>query len=329
MQQQLNPDVGRVRIYACGGFGVNIGSYFDGYKGQVEPGYSQIETAYVDTSRSNFNKANISPDRVFVLPDADGSGGYRAENHPEIAKNIPNILQQFKPLDFNIVVFSGAGGSGSVFGPLIVGELLRRGLPTICVVVGAEDSAKAAENTFRTLQSLEGIANSSKLPVVMYYRQNDNGENKRSNIDSDSQYVIGCISMLCSRQNAELDTKDIQNWVQFNKLTTAEARLARLMICNDENVSSIADPIAIASLLADPDDAGREIVPEYSCTGYPEAQGIHNRLPLHMVLTFEGLPAIIRRLQTRQAELETQRRARVRHDSILDGADVNPDGFVL
>lgn len=324
-QQNISAERGRVRLYACGGFGVNIGSYFDGFKGEIEPGYASVETAYIDTSRSNFNKAGLSADQIFVLEGADGSGAIRSENHPEIQKNIPNILQQFKPLDFNVVVFSGAGGSGSVFGPLILSELLSRGLPAIAIVVGADDSAKAAENTLKTLQSLESIAQKRELPVAMYYRQNDNGDNKRSSIDKDSQYVISMISILCSRHNDELDSKDIQNWVQFTKATSADARLARLMICDKDNVSSIADPIAIASLLASPDDAGREIVPEYSCTGYPEAKAVHTLLPLHLVLTFEGIPAIAKRLTTRISELETQRKARVRHDSLLGNVQTDGD----
>ncbi len=318
---------GKIRLFACGGFGTNIGAFFDQQDLQT-PGYSQLLPAYIDTSRSNLNKAGISQENTFILDDVDGSGKVRTENHGDIAKNVRNVLQKFPPMDFNIVLFSGAGGSGSVFGPLILAELLSRGLPVVAIVVGADESTISANNTLKTLKSLEGIAQKQQLPVVMYYRQNE-AVTKRSDIDADCQMVIAYLSLLNSKQNDELDSKDIQNWVQFTKTTSAGPRLARLLVTDNLGADEVADPIAIASLLGSPDDPSYKTVPEYSTVGYPMNLKAKDLLPKHLVITFDGIPAISKRLNGRIEELETQRSARVNHSALVADGEADSSGMVL
>jgi hypothetical protein len=319
---------GKIRLFACGGFGTNIGAFFD-RQDLSTPGYSQIHPAYLDTSRSNLNKAGVSQENTFILEDKDGSGGVRKENHGDIAKNVPGVLQKFPPLDFNIVAFSAGGGSGSVFGPLVLSELLSRGLPAVAIVVGGDESTIRAENTLKSLKSLEGIAKARGLPVVMYYRQND-ANTRRSEIDADCHAVIACLSLLNSKQNDELDSKDIENWVQFTKTTSAGARLARLLVTDNLGADEVADPIAIASLLSSPDDPSYKTVPEYSTVGYPAALAHKDTLlPKHLVITFEGIPAISKRLLSRIDELEGQRNARVDHAALVRDGEADSSGMVL
>ncbi len=320
---------GKIRLFACGGFGINIGSFFD-KQDLNTPGYSQIHPAYIDTSRSNLNKAGLSQENTFILEDRDGSGSKRTENYGDISKNVRNLLQKFSPLDFNIVAFSAGGGSGSVFGPLIVSELLSRKLPVIAIVVGGDESTIRAHNTLKTLKSLEGIAQKTQLPVVMYYRQND-ATARRSDIDADCHAVIACLSLLNSKQNDELDSKDIQNWVQFTETTSAGPRLARLMVVDNLGADEVADPIAIASLLGSPDDPSYKTVPEYSTVGYPMhlSKAAADVLPKHMVITFDGIPAISKRLNSRIEELESQRGARVNHGALLGEDEADGSGMVL
>jgi len=100
---------GEIRLYCCGGAGINIGSHFEG--GQAgEPGYAKTQLTYVDTSKSNLARSGLSRDSIYLLEGVDGSGKVRTENHAEIGRNVRNIIQQFKPGFFNIVLFSGAGG---------------------------------------------------------------------------------------------------------------------------------------------------------------------------------------------------------------------------
>mgnify|MGYP001176795926 CR=1 FL=1 len=98
---------GTMRVYGCGGAGINITSFFNG--AGIESGCAEVFPAYVDTSRSNL-RPEFNEDDVFILENVDGSGKVRRENHEEIANVTRQILLQIPPKDFNVVIFSASGG---------------------------------------------------------------------------------------------------------------------------------------------------------------------------------------------------------------------------
>lgn len=325
MQQ---PPQGQLRLYGCGGFGINIVSHFDAAAGKTEPGYSTPHPVFIDTSRSNLS-TGLNQEHVFILENVDGSGKVRRENHEEITRTVKHIVNTHKPLDFNVVVFSASGGSGSVIGPLILAELLSRKLPVVCIVVGSDESAITAQNTMNTLKSLEAIAEKNQLPVVMYYEHNDR-EVKRSEVDVACRYAIGTISILVSRQNAELDSKDISNWVQFSRTTSVKPRLAVFDVyTKNAEADEAREPVAIVSLYTSPDEPVLNVVPEYHAAGYPRVIP-KNFERAHFVITVEPVQVISKKLLTTIGDLDTARRSRVNHTSLVSDADnVTDDGMVL
>src|ERR1700690_3688627 len=128
---------GKVRLYGCGGLGSNIVKDYIGR--QPAPGFATPLTSFIDTSRSNL--AGIAnQDDIFVLEGTDGSGKVRKENHAQISAAVKQILLKQAPEDFNIVIFSASGGSGSVIGPLLVSELLSRGHAVVVLTAGSSES---------------------------------------------------------------------------------------------------------------------------------------------------------------------------------------------
>jgi len=213
-----------------------------------------------------------------------------------------------------------------VFGPLIVSELLQQGHAVISVVIGSDDSDISANNTIKTIKSLDAIAAKTGLPTVTYYEQNS-AERKRSEIDANCHFVIAALCILCSKQNAELDSQDVINWVQYNKATQAPPRFARLTIHKTESVDKVSSPISIASIMPDPDTPSYNVVPDYHCVGYPMASV--NTDPRHLVISFDGIPQIYKALEKKVEELEVQKKARVTHDRLADDREVGDDGLVL
>ena len=325
MSQNLQ---GSIRLYGCGGLGVNIVSYFEPCAGQALEGHAVAHPCYVDTSRSNIDPG-LSDDRIFIMDAMDGSGKVRRENHEEISKNIRTIIQTHQPQDFNVVVFSASGGSGSVIGPLIMSELLTRGLPVVGIVVGSDESTITANNTIGTLKSLEAIAQKTGQPVVISYEQNQHGV-KRSDVDAACHHVIGALSLLSSRRNREMDTKDIANWVQFHRTTSVKPRMALLDVYrNNKDVENIVAPISIASLYADPDAPTIQVTPEYHCAGYPR-DNVAGFEVMHYVITIDAVANIGRTIQQRIVELDQQRNSRVRVDPLVNDHDVvGDDGMVF
>lgn len=318
-QVDLSQPYGNLRIYGCGGFGINITSHFEPAAGTQEPGHSKPFPVYIDTSHSNLH-ANLKPEHVFTLEGVDGSGAVRSENHEQIDANVRNILEIHKPMDFNVVIFSASGGSGSVFGPLIMAELLERGCSVVGIVVGSSECTKRTENTLRTLKSLEAIAKSTQQTVVIAYEHNTR-EVKRSEVDAQCKHLVGNLSVLCSRRNNGMDSMDLANWIQFQKVTTVKPRLVSFGVYRgNEAAENAPAAVSVASLYASPDEEPINITPDYHCTGYPrdEVKGYDT---VHFMITLEDIPKIAKMVQDKLSELYRQRTARVEHKPLLEDTD--------
>lgn len=107
-KQNIESQQGAVRIYCAGGAGINIGKKYGGNLPE-RIGSAKLMTCYIDTSRTNLHDVP-DPENVFVLPELDGSGKVRKENHEAISQMIPRILKDYPAGDFNIVIFSASGG---------------------------------------------------------------------------------------------------------------------------------------------------------------------------------------------------------------------------
>ena len=105
--------IGHIRLYGCGGAGINIVSTFKKAVGNHEVGHAIAEPVFVDCSRSNIH-SDIPDDRILIMDVSEqtreGSGKKRDENNTAFSRNTRSILQKFEPLEFNVVVFSASGG---------------------------------------------------------------------------------------------------------------------------------------------------------------------------------------------------------------------------
>ena len=230
MQQGLSTrPVGKVRVYGCGGGGVNIGKEY------IENGHSadlaNIEVAFIDTSDSNLEDRLV--DRTWLFDQLDGSGAIRNSNDKTIAKHIPDILRKFEPGDVNIVIFTLAGGTGSVAGPLILKQLLEDGHMAMAVVIGAKQSLRNAENTIASVKTLDAIARGTGKPVIMHLGFNASKSVSDADVDREAHGMISALSVLCSRRNHGLDTADLRSFFDFTKSTGAPAQLARIHVTDN------------------------------------------------------------------------------------------------
>lgn len=322
---------GNVMVYACGGAGLNIGSLLEQYRGGNELGFANLNISYVDTSMSNM-RANIAQENCFIFEGIDGSGQKRTENHEQIAKNIKAILHKFKPSDLNIVISSASGGSGSVIAPLIVSELLANDQSTIVISIGSADTRLFAENTLNTIKSYESISRMRGKPVVSYYVEN-NKNVSRSDVDKNVCQTVISLCMLYSRENRELDTRDLFNWINFDRATTFKPSLASLEICKASETIDVGNVITVATLAKNDSNTNFSTMPEYQCVGYiPDAvgEGTLKEMPVHFVVCDGLFPKVVNNLQRLLRELEQAQGARSQRAEILSNNDnATSTGLVL
>ncbi len=290
-----------IRLYGCGGCGINLVSPFA--NGEVGRGYSETEVGLIDTSTSNYTDKHKENNVPFFLStdEGEGSGKVRRDNAEVINDSVRQALQKIPPAGFNIVVFSGSGGSGSVIGPLLMKELLSRGIPAIAIVVGSSESSITALNSLNTLKSLAAIGDTLDKPTIISYHHNS-ATTKRSQVDAVCKATISALSALCSQQNDELDQRDVQNWAFYNHSTSVEAQLSILEVCDSVEVArEIEAPISVASLLTDKDLPAPDLMPEYSCIGY-RLEGLDDGLTeVHYIISVDGISELIK---YRQDEVE-------------------------
>ena len=318
----------RLRVYACGGAATNI------CKSQIgsatSDGFADLNGVFVDTAESNLTK-EINREMVFLIDGIDGSGKVRAENHQAINDSIKQLLLQHVPGHFNIIVFSAGGGSGSVFGPLMVQEMIRRDIPVITVVIGGDESAISANNTMNTIKSLSAIAQNSGKPIPMVYR--NNGESTaRRDIDGVVRSDIACLAALFNERNAELDTADLTNLIFFNRVTSVEPTLALLSLVNGDLAKGCPpNPISIASLMLEPGMNPPNVHPEYSCVGYPPEADCELNKDLHFVIGTDGIEPIVNAAQVSIDNYNEIAESRIRRKSQIVSADdeVSETGLIL
>ena len=319
---------GQVRLFACGGCGVNIAASYVNTKREALS--AEIHPVFIDTSRSNL-EAHIPDESRYILPDLDGSGKVRSENYEKIKDVIKQIIHQHRPMGMNLVVFSASGGSGSVIAPLLIGELLARGEIVIAIVIGSDESAITAQNTLNTLKSLEGVSRNAKKPVVMYYRHNTRGR-ARSEVDAELHYAISTLAVLASGTIKGIDTKDIANWVGFDKTTSVDPRVAVLEIFAEGAGAKAVpwkeyNPISVISIYKDADQVTLPIVPEYHCDGFADVMGLD---ALHYLIDVSALPRIASLVQATVKELDEARQSRPSFSSLLSNGDKpKDDGMVM
>lgn len=332
---EITKQKGVARIYCCGGAGVNIGSQMEFTRGASELGMATTDICYVDTSLSNYD-SKIPADATYLLKDKDGSGGIRAENHESIANCTRDIIQKFEPRDINIVISSASGGSGSVIAPSIVSELLAQDKQVIAVIIGDTDTRIHANNSLKTIQSYSGISKLRKKSVVVYYAENS-ADTPRKKVDNDILHLVTCILMIYSRENRELDSRDLYNFLNFDRVTTFEPQLAALnMYFNQfsgKNIGEGQHIVSVATVLMDDEQASIDFTPDYRCIGYlPGAvdKKLVDLAPVNLVVSAGMMGMMASRLNAMIADLDKAAKARVMHKGVeVNLDDATDNGLVL
>lgn len=321
---------GTLRVYGCGGCGTEIAKFFQ--NADPQEGLAHIEVCYVDTSRSNLGDEIPDDQFVMVNDDKDGSGKIRRANASDISSIVATIPTRFKPADINVVVFSGAGGSGSVIGPLVTAELLKHDKPVICAVVGSEESLLDIQNTINTIMSLDGLSRkTSKVPFVMAYEHNGNGQ-YTDQADANIRTAISQLAVLASLQHRGLDTADLNVWANYHKspMCNVEPQLSLLTIVNSvERIEKeVPHPISIATVSQAKTSVGT-IGADYNCYGLLTTALPANVTELHYVINVSSLPDLLKMLTTAQARLEEKKASRPAPKSIIAQASTAEDNGMV
>ena len=218
-------------MHGLGGCGINLLDKVFTHIANLGDGFASIKFSYLDTSRANIDK--IQPRGEFGMvktqehsrAEIHGSGGDRKTNVSDISANIKQYLDSNKylklnPKEFHIAVFSASGGTGAVAGPLLISELLKKGLPVIALVVGDSSNGLNSINTLNTLASLTTVARSNEAALSVVYVNNhllinrEKGGGMKQAEESADKIILNIMttcSMFLSGENEAIDNQDMVN----------------------------------------------------------------------------------------------------------------------
>lgn len=329
MSKNLN---NMIRVFACGGAAINAASVFESCRGEQEAGACGIEVVYLDTSSANFN-AKIPEDARFVVPgDKDGSGGDRRENSALIAQSIDSLLSRFAPGYCNIVLSSGSGGSGSVIAPNLVARLIDREVPVVPMIIGDARQGHWIKNTLATLATYEKISAVKNTALAVGYFENTQNTPPTA-VDRMIVDLVVSLGVVYSRQNEGIDTRDLHNFLHFNRMTSYEPHCGLLEwvsgVINEENGKDIMTAVTVST---DKDDTGLDIVLPYAKQGVlPKAASdeAKSRCPLHLVTRAYPFNDIADRLKGELRRLEEEARARTKTSTVTVGMAMDGDDLLV
>jgi hypothetical protein len=325
MSANIEKVKGSLQVFAAGGGGINIASRLEQFRVRRDPGYALVNVSYIDSSKSNLHK-DLPADSIYLIEGKDGAGQVRREIAPEVKPRLPEILHAHKPGNLNVVIHTAGGGSGSAIGPLLVEELILRDLPVIAIMVGDASTRLHAMNTLNTIKSYEHIARKSvKCPIVIAYLENT-GDASRKEVDENVEALVEGLAILFSRENAELDTRDLYHWLRFDKVTTFDQpMLAALTILNGgKSPDGIGNIISVATLAKPGADATFPVVPEVRFLGLlPDDldPSVAQQSPVHFVTSDGVLHEAVDRITKLIAQLTEDQGARRGPKNFLTTSD--------
>ena len=321
-----------ISIFACGGGGINVVAGIPGLGN--DKAFSSANRFYLDTSTKNLASNKLSPtdSNVFLLPQADGSGGMMSENKAAISDSIGGILSKYQTGDLNIIVSSASGGSGPAFALYLAKELLERDAAVIVMLIGSFESSRRIDNTMAAVKSLNGICKVTGKPLLFTYRQNAKPDDKEINLAL--QDDIRSLCLLYSDTLGTMDTKDLYHWARFEKVCDkehfqAQPYLVRIYGGNDPSMfTDVKQPISVASVYssdAEPEHLAFEILPSYTTHGIMQESTLSVK-SLHYVVTRDVLDEIVGGLISTQEDATKQIKGRQRKP-VLDISGVDEDGM--
>lgn len=308
-----------VSIYGCGGAGIDlVNQLID----QDNSGLAYVNAAFLDSSQSNF-KDRWDPNTCYVLKGVDGAGKERSINYPIIARAVDDVLLSHKPSDLNILVFSGGGGTGSVFSLKIAEALWAQNKAVLLFVIGSTESGKTTKNVLDTIYSIDSMARKQNASAVMWY--DNNGSNVRNKeVDVQVLTAIRAVLDLYSGLHHGMDSADVLNWARPSVGAKVAPQLCLLDV-SDSRAEAIEfeSPISVAELRGDDYRGDGSIPADYNAYGERREKGKDS---LYFTIYTHGLEKIMDELKSVSEDFARRKASREKlTSSVMKNDDASQD----
>jgi hypothetical protein len=210
--------------------------------------------------------------------------------------------------------------------------MLANDIPVINITIGVADSGNEIKNTLDTLKTFEMLVSNNKKTVPVAYFENSK-ETPMSKVDELVTELVVAIAVLFSRQNEGLDTRDVYNFLNVDRLSKYEPHAVGLESYAGTLVQGEhADTITVISAVVNKDHRGIDFVVPYANFGVlPSAisEEITDQAPIHLVTKAYPFNDIAGRLKKILADMDAAAAANIKQSEVLNGNEKAEGGFLV
>lgn len=329
-----------VNIFACGGTGTKtVGRICK--DNQIPK--DKVNVVYLDTSLSDVTEAgvNIKTDKFFIPDGCDnnGSGKVKTTNAPLIKDAVPEIVNTFgttSKFDLNIIVCSGASGTGSTYAQFLARHLLEHDLQVIVLIATGDESSRAISNSVSTLASIEAISKNAEKPLTMYpvgytRHKNNPGYKTYREVEDDLIRVIKKLIFLYTEDHGKADSSDRRNWLRFDLADNrTTGRLNRLFIFTEKAASEVKNLKNIMSVFSlypsNTEPNLNDIICNYMVDGFSTM--IDAGDAQHFIIAEHGISDLGNALKATLDKSNTDTSSRSNREKLGITAETDNDGMV-
>lgn len=260
-----------LRIYAVGGAGINNALKLDlSFGGIGVP--SDIEITLVDTTMSNLrNYRSLDGSKYYdahIIQGQDGLGKDLKVGIEVAKEHIPSILQANPPKQFNILIYSLSGATGSTIGTSLLLELLKNNSNVIPIIIASTASKQECINSLKIMKNIYHMINNEiKKPVVMVPLYNSESH-PRDMVDKSVNNMVKALSLLFSGSHSELDTTDLKNTLYLKTLDVQGGVFELSLLTSNSKQTENDKVISVINLLDSTSSPELNVGQLYQCTGY-------------------------------------------------------------
>ncbi len=220
-------------VHACAGAGISIADKACEFieKMECSKGRADIVFNALDTSEANFKDTQFLQEVVNLHKISsvsldngilDGSGGVRAHAVESISKGTREYLDANKYAvpkkgEIHFVVASASGGTGNMIATELLSNFIAKEIPVICVFIGDSSNAKYAENTRKTLLTINNLSQKSERATTIRYLINDytRFKNVQQAITHNNSEIVILLDFLSifNGDVKDLDFQDLTNLI--------------------------------------------------------------------------------------------------------------------
>ncbi|QGZ14571.1 hypothetical protein [Photobacterium phage PDCC-1] len=277
-----------LRAWCVGGAGINIGSAWN--KSLRNLPLAKVDFIGLDTSMNN--RPDDDAFTVESPANTRGGGKKRTLNRDLIPDFVKQMLIKHRPGDFNVVIYSGAGASGSTIGPYLVRALMEAGVPVVSFLVLDQTTDIEFENTLATLRSLDGQRKYFNQPVVLDVLENNERMN-RGQMNELAVERLNLLSLFLTDVHEESDYEDVRHLLNYSSAIDIPPALTRIEYYDGQTIDQ-RQGVAVASfsLYSHRNDIRSvQIGKSYRVTGvmHPDTITPNKTGELHMMLEYDSV----------------------------------------